>query len=321
MSAQPVEPPPWQPSMLGRRARREGAAAAAANFGGVLTRAALGRLGFDDAAVRREIAAERWRSVGTHTVALHTGRLEVLAIWWRAIWEVAGGVALLDGVTALQAAGLTGFAEDVIHVSVPRNARCPALLGVRIHRVRRLGEEWTGRGVPRVRPEIAAIRAAHWARTDRQAALILAMTVQQRLTTGPRLVEAAEVARGRARRAFIAGVVADVADGAQALGEIDFARLCRRHGLPPPDRQVRVQTPAGRIYLDVRWAGAGLVVEIDGAGHRLGLAVSDDNLRANEVTLGLDRVLRIDVIGLRLREDDFMAQVRRGLSLGPSFRH
>ena len=261
MSAQPVEPPPWQPSMLGRRARRDGAAAAAADFGGVLTRAALGRLGFDDTAVRREIAAERWRSVGTHTVALHTGRLEVLAIWWRAIWEVAGGVALLDGVTALQAAGLTGYAEDLIHVSVPRNARCPALLGVRIHRVRRLGEEWTGRGVPRVRPEIAAIRAAHWARTDRQAALILAMTVQQRLTTGPRLVEAAEVARGRARRAFI-----------------------------------------------------------DGAGHRVGLAVSDDNLRANEVTLGLDRVLRIDVIGLRLREDDFMAQVRRGLSLGPSFR-
>ena len=41
------------------------------------------------------------------------------------MWEVAEQVALVDGVSALQAAGLTGYTEDVIHVSVPRGAQCP----------------------------------------------------------------------------------------------------------------------------------------------------------------------------------------------------
>jgi very-short-patch-repair endonuclease len=74
-------------------------------------------------------------------------------------------------------------------------------------------------------------------------------------------------------------------------------------------------TPTGRVYLDVRWAGSHLVVEVDGSGHRAGLALTDDNLRQNELTLGDERVLRIDLVGLRLREADVMAQVRRGVSV------
>ena len=69
--------------------------------------------------------------------------------------------------------------------------------------------------------------------------------------------------------------------------------------------------PRGRIYLDVRWSDIGLVVEIDGSQHRTGLAVTDDNLRQNEVTLSLDRVLRIDLVGLRLLPDAFMGQIGR----------
>jgi very-short-patch-repair endonuclease len=100
-------------------------------------------------------------------------------------------------------------------------------------------------------------------------------------------------------------------DGAQSLGELDFAALCRSHGLPEPDRQVVRRGPRGRIYLDVRWSAIGLVVEIDGSQHRMGLAVTDDNLRQNEVTLSADRVLRVDLVGLRLRPEAFMAQIVR----------
>ena len=57
-----------------------------------------------------------------------------------------------------------------------------------------------------------------------------------------------------------------------------------------------------------------MVVEIDGAGHRMGLAVTDDNLRQNAVVLDDDRVLRLDLIGMRLFEEEFMAQVRQGLA-------
>jgi very-short-patch-repair endonuclease len=139
------------------------------------------------------------------------------------------------------------------------------------------------------------------------------MTVQQRLTTPMRLAAAQRLVRGRTRRSFIRAVVRDIAFGVQSLGELDFARLCRARGLPEPSRQEVRQTPGGRIYLDVGWDDVDLVVEIDGAQHRWGLAVTKDNLRQNDITLSGDRVLRIDIIGLRLATDRFMDQVALGL--------
>jgi hypothetical protein len=126
-------------------------------------------------------------------------------------------------------------------------------------------------------------------------------------------VEATRLVTGRRRRAFVRQVALDVADGAHSLGELDFGARCRRHRIPVPERQVLCTTPTGRVHLDVRWAGSGLVVEIDGAGPRWGLAVTDDNLRQNEVVLTADRVLRFDLLALRPHEADVMEQVRRGL--------
>lgn len=111
------------------------------------------------------------------------------------------------------------------------------------------------------------------------------------------------------RRAFLRLLIADLADGAQSLGELDFAAMCRRRGLPEPDRRVIRRGPNGRIYLDVRWSTIGLVVEIDGAQHRTGLALTQDNLRQNAVTLTGDVVLRVDLIGLRVCPDHVMDQV------------
>jgi len=51
------------------------------------------------------------------------------------------------------------------------------------------------------------------------------------------------------------------------------------------------------------------VVEIDGAQHRAGLNVMLDNLRQNAIVLTGDRVLRLDVIGLRLEAALFLDQV------------
>lgn len=73
------------------------------------------------------------------------------------------------------------------------------------------------------------------------------------------------------------------------------------------------RSPRGRIYLDVRWQSSGLVVEIDGAQHREGLDMMIDNLRQNAVTLSGDRVLRIDLIGLRLESSLFLDRVAVGL--------
>lgn len=289
--------------------RRAAAAATAEGRDGVLTRRELMALGIDRNTIAREVAAQRWKVHGTVTVATHTGELSSVAERWRAVWEMGPGAAL-DGVTSLQAAGLTSFEEERLHVSVPRSAHARVVPGIRGHRVvSRVAGEVVDAGIPRVRPHVAAIRAAHWAVSDRQAALILCMTVQQRLTTPGQLAGAQEQVRIRGRRTLVSQLVRDLAGGAQSLGELDFARLCRQHGLPEPSRQVVREGPRGRIYLDVRWDAVALIVEVDGAQHRQGLAVSADNLRRNRLGIEGELVLTIDLVGLRLQPDAFMQQV------------
>lgn len=171
-------------------------------------------------------------------------------------------------------------------------------------------------GLPRVRVPIAAVRGALWATSDRQAATILAMTVQQRLCRAVDIAEALLAVRRHRRKAFLEAVVLDLVDGAQAMGELDFARLCRTYGLPKPDRQVIRKTSNGRAYLDVYWREYRLVVEIDGIHHLKVPAIVSDALRQNDLTLAADRVLRVPLLGLRSTEAQFMDQIRAGLVAG-----
>jgi very-short-patch-repair endonuclease len=142
------------------------------------------------------------------------------------------------------------------------------------------------------------------------------MPIQQGIVSGPQLVAASRAVSGRRRRALVPKLVQDITDGARSLGELDFAAMCRRRGVPEPERQVLRRTARGRVYLDVEWRESGLIVEIDGSHHREGLAMVSDQLRQNEVTLQRGRVLRIPLLGLRLAPNAYLDQVERGLS-GP----
>ena len=160
-------------------------------------------------------------------------------------------------------------------------------------------------------PAHAVLSAASWARTDRQAALLLCLVVQQRLVR-PAVLQSAATALTRVhRRPLIQGIVRDVCDGAHSLGELDVAGLCRDRGLPPPSRQVVRQSAGGRIYLDLAWEDIGLVVEVDGGHHQLALNPVDDALRQNDVALEGHLVLRIPLLGLRISPDRFLKQVVR----------
>jgi hypothetical protein len=293
--------------------RRRTARALADPQDGVVSRAMLRSAGIGRHDVAREVRSERWVTHGDGTVAVHTRRLSRREHLWFAVWEIGERVAAIDGVTALHVAGLTGYRDDAIHVSVAHTARVAWPATVTGHKVaRRVPGELVGAGLPRTRPAVAAVRAAHWAVSDRQAALVLLMTAQQRLATPGQLLTASRLVRGRRRRAFVTAVVCDIALGVQSLGELDFARLCRQRGLPEPERQVVVHGAGGRAYLDVRWK-QGLCVEIDGVQHRQGLAVAADNLRDNDLTLRGNLTLRIDLVGLRVHTDAFLSQVEQGL--------
>lgn len=282
----------------------------AGQYDGVLSRRLLSGLGVDRDRVAREVAGGRWSTHGRQTVAVHTAPIGPEARRWRAVWETGERITALDGVTALQAAGMTGFDDDRVHVSVRHTNHLRPLDRIEVHKViRRTEDEVVPGGIPRTRPAVAAIRAAHWAVTDRQAALLLVMPVQQRLVRSADLVATRRNVRGRTRRAFISQVIHDIHDGAHSLGELDFAAVCRSRGIPEPSRQVVRHGPRGRIYLDVAWEDIGLAVEIDGAGHQWGLAVATDNLRQNRLVLDGEVVLRIDLIGLRLWPEEFLDQV------------
>lgn len=262
--------------------------------------------------VAREVRAERWALHGNQTVAVHTVELGPTAQRWRAVWEVGLDVAALDGVTALHHAGLTGYDDPTVHVSVRHTVEVAPVDGVAVHKViRRVPHELVMAGIPRTRPAVAAVRAAHWAVSDRQAALLLCLPVQQRLCTGVQLAETCALIPGRNRRAFIATVVSDVADGAHSLGELDLVAACRLRGLPEPSRQVVRRLPDGRAYLDVAWEEARLAVEVDGAGHARGLQMVDDDLRQNAVQLGDELVLRVGLIGWRLYPVAYLDQIVR----------
>ncbi|MGB3761938.1 MAG: hypothetical protein WA966_01870, partial [Ornithinimicrobium sp.] len=220
--------------------------------------------------------------------------------------------AVLDGVSALHASGLTGWTEPYIHMTVPSGHRAHRLPGVRLHRLDEAGPV-VRRGLRRTVPEVAAIRAAHWAASDRAAATLLAMTMQQRLTQPERLIDAWAAVQRSPRRSLLDQVVRDVCRGAESLGELDFARLCRRRGIPEPSRQVLKRGRRGRIYLDVAWEDLGVHVEIDGAQHSQGLNAVDDAVRHNDLAVHGTVNLRIPVLGLRLTPEIFLDQVALAL--------
>jgi very-short-patch-repair endonuclease len=233
---------------------------------------------------------------------------------WSAVLE-GGPRARLDGASALVAAGLVHFEPDKIRVSVPRGARVRHRGTMAdIRQTRRLEpEDLEPGGLPRTRVEVAAIRAALWARTNRQASLLLAMTVQQGLATAEDLsLEMLRVRRDK-RRTFLHGVLLDLLGGVRSLGELDVLRGCRERDLPEPDLQVLRRTPTGTYYLDFRWKRWKVVLEVDGIQHSWVENVVSDALRQNTIALTGDTVLRLPVLGLRVCPDDFFAQLAEAL--------
>jgi very-short-patch-repair endonuclease len=290
---------------------------------GLVARSQVLALGVTPSHLRAEVVAERWVPIGRRSLVVRPPDPPDRADWWLAVLECApqavrGGAprAALGGITALQAAGLEGVTDDgFIHVCAPKSSHPRSTgPGVRLHETRRWrDEDIIGSGIPRARPDVAAVQAALWARTDREAALHLVTSIQQRLTGADAVRDVLATVQRDKRRSFLRTVIQDVTDGVRSLNELDFAAMCRRRGLPEPDRQVVVRHNGGRAYLDVRWRRWRVVVEIDGIGHLRPDRWMDDSLRHNEIALSGDVVLRVPSLGLRLDPERHLELVERAL--------
>ena len=298
---------PYDGRLVGR------ALALAAEQGGVVSRRQLYGMGVTRWVVKGNVRARRWRKIGDQSIAVHTGPLSREGHWWAAVFQ-GGPRAMLDGASALEAAGLERFSNTRVRVSVPRGAKVRRSKRYDIRQTRRWSpDDREPTGVPRSRPAVAAIRGALWAVTDRQATYLLTLTVQQGMTSPESLgIELLRIKRDK-RRALLALVINDLLDGARSLGEIDVARELRRRGLPEPDRQVLRKDKKNRYYLDLYWDDYGLVVEIDGIHHAWANNVVGDALRQNSLVISGDVVLRLPLLGLRLQPDDFFDQIEDAL--------
>jgi hypothetical protein len=290
-----------------------------AHFEGAVTRATLREYGVGPAQARANLDAGRWQRVGT-AVVLHSGPLTT-----EQRREVArincGPRSVFTSFTTAEAFGLRGWERDEVHVLAPAGARSPRLPGlpVCLHRTPNWGDVEIHRARRSHQLAPALVVAASSFADPRSACGILAAAVQQRLASVAPLRVAVERAIRSRHRGTLLAALDDIAQGSQALSEIDFVRLCRRFKLPGPEQQtVRTERNGRRRYLDATWRrhdGRLVVVEVDGALHLSVQRWRDDQMRQNEIALGGALVLRFPSVVVRAEPGLVAEQLRRALEL------
>ncbi|CAN7258368.1 hypothetical protein [Knoellia sp. LjRoot47] len=283
------------------------------DLGGVATLAELTRAGVTRSTRRNLIRSGHWRPIGAKGVVLHTGSLHGEQALRAALIRVGPG-ARLGGTSALIAHGLTGFEESRVHLWVSKSAakdRREVPDEIVLHETSRWSaKDCVGTGLPRSTPAVATVQAALWAVSPTQAALCLVMPVQQRLVRPDDVVtELDRVARHEYRN-MLRAVANDLLGGVHSLNELDFARECRRRGLPEPSRQVRRTLPGGRVALDVYWDRFRVCVEVNGVGHDQLLTAMRDEVRLAGLQAQGDAAIPLSVLTLRVAPEPFFASLR-----------
>ncbi len=277
----------------------------------------LYRSGRTPAQVKAQLAARRWQQVGI-AVVLHNGPLTRRQRWDVALVN-AGPRCALTGFTAAEHHGLRGWPRDWVDVLVPVGVPAPAVprIDVRVHRSRLWSPPSDARAyrVDRL-PHALVVAARHFA-DPRPACGLFAAAVQQRLATPTELLVAVSSKTCTRHRRILTASLHDIAGGSQALTELDFVRICRRHRLPVPQRQaVRRDSDGARRYLDASWMradGRSVIAEVDGALH---LTVTNwwaDQQRQNALSLNGALILRFPSWALRTDEAGVVRQLRAAL--------
>ncbi len=274
---------------------------------GVVHRRQLQSLGVNKNIVANELKAHRWQAPTATTVLVHNAMPTRRQLMWISVLD-AGPQAALGSHTSLELNNFRSFAREAqrIHLVVPRGAKTRVVPGVDLHESRRSHQHRRRlyQGLPCLDVASSAIDAAAWQFSARFAVTVLAASVQQRLCSVEQLLAALNDA-GRVRhQRVIRLALADIHGGAESLGEIDFAAVCRRHKLLQPDRQrVRTDPTGRRRYLDCEWHlkdGNVVVLEIDGSHHHWVEHWETDMRRERKIVTSRRWVLRATTTEIRL---------------------
>jgi hypothetical protein len=295
-----------------KRARRS-ITPALRDLDGVATRRELEERGFSATQIAAQLAANTWHRVGP-AIVLHNAT-PTLKQLHRICLLNCGPRSLLTSFTALERIGLRGWARAEVHVLAPGGVPRPAVPGLRLHRVGTWSRVRSEGAHLHQRADALVLAASSFAR-PRAAVGIIASAVQQRLVQCQRVREALMRAPRTRHRAALLRAVVDIGQGAEALSEIDFVRLCTRYALPRPTHQATRVIRGKRRYLDVEWRlsdGRVVAVEVDGAHHMSAVDWCSDQLRQNEIVSMGTIVLRFPAVVVREEPWLVAEQLRRVL--------
>jgi hypothetical protein len=156
--------------------------------------------------------------------------------------------------------------------------------------------------------------AAAWQPFPRFACLMLAAVVQQGLTCAERLSDALREVGQVRHKAYMRLALSDIGQGAQSLGELDLAAVCRKFDLVPPDRQQIRRDSRGRPrYRDAEWrlaSGEIVVLEIDGSHHLDVANWQADMKRERSIVTSRRWVLRATTFEIRLEPASVITDLR-----------
>lgn len=289
---------------------------------GVANRAQLLDAGMTWASVRAQLDACRWRELNERAVVSHNGPLT----WRQKAWATylsAQGPAAICGVSGLQTWRVRGFDAEQIHVLVRRGAKVMDVenVDVVVHESRRFSETDVVRGpvAPVTRPARCVVDAAAWSPDVWTAFRIFVAPVQQRRETAANLRrELLAAGRVRHRRPLL-NLANDLCGGADALSEVEFLRFCRRHDLPTPVCQRRMDSAGRWRYLDAEFRrpvdNKPIGVEIDGGVHLLLSIRHEDTIKDNDAAIDGKLVLRYASAGIYADDPRIVRQLRRALGL------
>ena len=232
---------------------------------GVVSRTQMGKLGVGRGAIDWRVRTGRLIRVQTgvyavgHTALTREGR-------WLAAVLACGDGALLSHRCAGALWDLARYDGRRIDVTVPPRNRHRGNETIVVHRGAR--EPATHRGIPTTTPMQTLTDLSY---TLPQRAVERALEQAEKL----RLLDTTKTT-GRLRKIIMAH---DFAPTRSEL-EVAFLRLCRRHGLPPPQVNARVHD----VEVDFWWPEQRLVVETDSRLHH-GTRAAFERDRAKDARL------------------------------------
>jgi very-short-patch-repair endonuclease len=149
----------------------------------------------------------------------------------------------------------------------------------------------------------AAVDVALTARRRADVDHVISDVLQKGLTTVEELAEEVRLV-GRTATTWLRSAVTDASRGMRSVGESELRRVVVAAGLPEPEWNAPIETPAGTFHVDALWRSRRVAAEADGLAYHLSARDWAADLRRQNAIHGVGVVLlRFPVRRLRTEKN------------------